>query len=55
MHRANGSTTIRGPEIGYTVHAVSRADGPIVGSPGYCGGISGPVRNALDLLPLVLW
>lgn len=32
------------------VSAVRKADGVIVGSPGYHGGISGLVKNALDLL-----
>ncbi|MPY55641.1 NADPH-dependent FMN reductase [Streptomyces spongiae] len=32
------------------VDAVRRADGLIIGSPGYHGGISGLVKNALDLL-----
>lgn len=32
------------------VDAVRRADGLVIGSPGYHGGISGLVKNALDLL-----
>ncbi|MFF3505740.1 NADPH-dependent FMN reductase [Streptomyces sp. NPDC003247] len=32
------------------VETVRRADGLVIGSPGYHGGISGLVKNALDLL-----
>lgn len=32
------------------VEAVRRADGLVIGTPGYHGGISGLVKNALDLL-----
>ncbi|CQR65565.1 NADPH-dependent FMN reductase [Streptomyces leeuwenhoekii] len=32
------------------VDAVRRADGLVIGSPGYHGGISGLVKNAVDLL-----
>ncbi|MER6672667.1 NADPH-dependent FMN reductase [Streptomyces sp. NPDC000983] len=32
------------------VEAVRRADGIVIGSPGYHGGFSGLVKNALDLL-----
>ncbi|MFH8805398.1 NADPH-dependent FMN reductase [Streptomyces sp. NPDC017936] len=32
------------------VDAVRRADGLVIGSPGYHGGISGLVKNAIDLL-----
>lgn len=32
------------------VDAVRRADGLVIGSPGYHGGVSGIVKNAIDLL-----
>ncbi|MEU9060269.1 NAD(P)H-dependent oxidoreductase [Streptomyces sp. NPDC048430] len=32
------------------VDAIRRADGLVIGSPGYHGGVSGLVKNALDLL-----
>jgi FMN reductase len=32
------------------VQAVRKADGLVIGSPGYHGGVSGVVKNAIDLL-----
>jgi FMN reductase len=40
----------RTPEQTALVEAVRRADGIIIGTPGYHGGISGLVKNAIDLL-----
>jgi len=40
----------RTPEQRQLVEAVRSADGLIVSSPGYHGGVSGLVKNALDLL-----
>ena len=40
----------RTPEQAAFVEAVRRADGVVVGTPGYHGGMSGLVKNALDLL-----
>ena len=40
----------RNPEQRELVEAVREADGLILASPGYHGGISGLVKNALDLL-----
>ena len=40
----------RNPEQRELVEAVREADGLILASPGYHGGISGMVKNALDLL-----
>ncbi|HLG99693.1 MAG TPA: NADPH-dependent FMN reductase [Bryobacteraceae bacterium] len=40
----------RSPEQRDLVEAVRQADGLILASPGYHGGISGLVKNALDLL-----
>lgn len=40
----------RTEEQRHFVNTVSRADGLIVASPGYHGGVSGLVKNALDLL-----
>ena len=40
----------RTPEQAAFVEAVRRADGLIVGTPGYHGGMSGLIKNALDLL-----
>jgi FMN reductase len=38
----------RHPDAERLVDAVRRADGLLIGSPGYHGGISGMVKNALD-------
>jgi FMN reductase len=40
----------RTPEQREFVEAVRAADGLIIGSPGYHGGVSGLVKNAIDLL-----
>jgi FMN reductase len=40
----------RNPEQRELVEAVRQADGVVLASPGYHGGISGLVKNALDLL-----
>ena len=40
----------RTPEQHALVNAVRRADGLVIGTPGYHGGISGLVKNAIDLL-----
>jgi FMN reductase len=40
----------RSPAARRLVNAVARADGLIIASPGYHGGISGLVKNALDYL-----
>jgi len=40
----------RTPEEQEFVTAARECDGMIVGSPGYHGSISGPIKNALDLL-----
>jgi len=40
----------RTPEEQEFVAAARECDGMIVGSPGYHGSISGPIKNALDLL-----
>jgi FMN reductase len=40
----------RTPEQTAFVQAVREADGLVIGSPGYHGGVSGLVKNALDLL-----
>ena len=40
----------RTPEEQQLVEAIRKADGVIVATPGYHGGISGLVKNALDLL-----
>lgn len=42
--------TERSPAQAAFVEAVRQADGVVVGTPGYHGGISGLVKNALDLL-----
>lgn len=41
-------TADRAPEVARLVAALREADGLIVASPGYHGGISGMVKNALD-------
>lgn len=41
--------TRNGPQAEF-VDAVRRADGLVIGSPGYHGGVSGLVKNAIDLL-----
>lgn len=38
----------RGPAAARLVEEMRRADGVIIGSPGYHGGVSGLVKNALD-------
>ncbi|MFI0935456.1 NADPH-dependent FMN reductase [Streptomyces sp. NPDC021019] len=43
-------STARTVEQQTLVEAVRRADGLVIGTPGYHGGISGLVKNALDLL-----
>lgn len=43
-------TRERTPEARALVEAARRADGLIIASPGYHGGISGMVKNALDYL-----
>jgi FMN reductase len=40
----------RSPEQRAFVEAVRQADGLVIGSPGYHGGVSGLVKNAIDLL-----
>jgi FMN reductase len=40
----------RTPEQREFVEAVRAADGLVIGSPGYHGGVSGLVKNAIDLL-----
>lgn len=40
----------RSEEARTLVAEVARADGLIIASPGYHGGVSGPVKNALDYL-----
>lgn len=40
----------RSPEQAAFVEAVRGADGLVVGTPGYHGGMSGLIKNALDLL-----
>jgi FMN reductase len=40
--------TSRGPAAQHLVQTLSRADGIVLGSPGYHGSISGIVKNALD-------
>lgn len=40
----------RSPEQLALVEAVRKADGVVIGTPGYHGGISGLVKNAIDLL-----
>jgi FMN reductase len=40
----------RTPEQVAFVDAVRRADGLVIGTPGYHGGVSGLVKNAIDLL-----
>src|SRR5271170_3458876 len=40
----------RCPEQRALVEAVRNADGIVIGTPGYHGGISGLVKNAIDLL-----
>ena len=42
--------TIRTPEQKDFVDAVRQADGLVIGTPGYHGGVSGLVKNAIDLL-----
>ncbi len=41
---------VRTPDEQALVAAVRLADGVIIGSPGYHGGVSGVVKNAIDLL-----
>jgi len=43
-------TRERTPEARAVIEAVRRADGLIIASPGYHGGISGMVKNSLDYL-----
>jgi FMN reductase len=43
-------TSERCPEQLALVEAVRNADGVVIGTPGYHGGISGLVKNAIDLL-----
>jgi FMN reductase len=43
-------TSERTPEQLDFVEAVRAADGLVIGSPGYHGGVSGLVKNAIDLL-----
>jgi FMN reductase len=43
-------STARTDEQRVLVDAVRRADGLVIGTPGYHGGISGLVKNAIDLL-----
>lgn len=40
----------RTPDQSALVEAVRRADGIVIGTPGYHGGVSGLVKNAIDLL-----
>ncbi|MFV3127154.1 NADPH-dependent FMN reductase [Niveispirillum sp. KHB5.9] len=40
----------RTPEQVEFVEAIRKADGIVIGSPGYHGGVSGLVKNAIDLL-----
>jgi FMN reductase len=40
----------RTPEQLALIDAVRRADGLVIGTPGYHGGVSGLVKNAIDLL-----
>jgi len=40
--------TGRGPQAARLVEALRRADGVLIGSPAYHGGLSGLVKNALD-------
>ena len=42
--------TVRTPAAQHLVDELRRADGVIIGSPGYHGGISGLVKNALDYI-----
>lgn len=44
------TTTTRAPAARRLVATVARADGLIIGSPSYHGGLSGLVKNALDYL-----
>lgn len=41
---------LRSDEQSEFVEAVRKADGLVIGSPGYHGGVSGLVKNAIDLL-----
>lgn len=41
---------VRSEEQTEFVEAVRKADGLVIGSPGYHGGVSGLVKNAIDLL-----
>jgi FMN reductase len=40
----------RSPEARALIHAVRQADGIILASPGYHGGVSGLVKNAIDYI-----
>ncbi len=42
--------SVRTPEQDVFVDAIRRADGIVIATPGYHGGVSGLVKNAIDLL-----
>jgi FMN reductase len=41
---------VRTPAAQHLIEEIGRADGLIIASPGYHGGVSGPVKNALDYI-----